>query len=132
MKLMTVGDKLLIFLIILFSFSSIFNITRSTIKPMEKEVNVQYEGKVVANIPFNTEKQSKTYDFKFGENKGTIEVKEGKVRMLPMDKDICPNGICSDTGWIKNSYQSIVCLPNKIIVTIEIKETQEIDIIAMN
>lgn len=132
MKLMTVGDKLLIFLIILLSFSSILYTTRSMIKPMEKEVNVQYKGKVIANIPFNTDQQSKTYDFKFGENKGTIEVKEGQVRMLPMDKEICPNGICSDTGWIKNSYQTIVCLPNKIIVTIEIKEKQEIDIIAMN
>jgi hypothetical protein len=99
--------------------------------PMGKEVIVQYNGEVIANIQLNLDKESKTYDFKFGENIGTIEVKEGQVRMLPMDKDICPNGICSDTGWIKNSYQSIVCLPNKIIVTIEIKETQEIDVIAM-
>lgn len=129
---MTLGDKLLIFLIILSSLASIFYISRFTTKSIEKEINIHHNGKVIANIPLYIDKESKTYDFKFDENIGIIEIKEGQVRMLPMNKDICPEGICSDTGWIENSYETIVCLPNKIMVTIEMKETQEIDIIAMN
>ena len=46
----------------------------------------------------------------------TIEIKEGKVRMLEAQ---CPNLQCVHQGWISKSYQSIVCLPNKMIVTIE-------------
>lgn len=44
-----------------------------------------------------------------------------------MSKEICPNSICSDIGWIDNTYQSIVCLPNNIIVTIEGVEEDTID-----
>lgn len=132
MRSMTVGDKFLIFVIILFSATSIFYITKSTLNPADKEVKIQYEGIVIANIPLIPDKQSKTYDFQFGDNEGIIEVKDEQVRMLPMDKDICPEGICSDTGWINYSYQTIVCLPNKIIVTIETKEVHKIDILTMN
>jgi len=32
---------------------------------------------------------------------------------------LCPNLQCVHQGWISKSYQSIVCLPNKMIVTIE-------------
>ncbi|WP_242862126.1 NusG domain II-containing protein [Clostridium intestinale] len=63
----------------------------------------------------------------FNNNTGYIEVKDGKVRMLEMSKEICPNSICSDTGWIDKIYQSIVCLPNNIIVTIEGVEEETID-----
>ena len=46
----------------------------------------------------------------------TIEIKDGKIRML---EALCPNLQCVHQGWISKSYQSIVCLPNKLIVTIE-------------
>ena len=46
----------------------------------------------------------------------TIEIKDGKIRMLEAQ---CPNLQCVHQGWISKSYQSIVCLPNKMIVTIE-------------
>ena len=46
----------------------------------------------------------------------TIEIKDGKIRML---EALCPNLQCVHQGWISKSYQSIVCLPNKMIVTIE-------------
>lgn len=60
-----------------------------------------------------------TYSFSFGpqgEYKGKLEIEEGKVRMLPLERDLCPKGICSHTGWISHSYESIVCLPNRIMV----------------
>jgi len=44
-----------------------------------------------------------------------------------MNKEICPNAICSDTGWIDKGYQSIVCLPNNIVVTIEGNKDEGID-----
>lgn len=74
-----------------------------------------------------------TYSFKFEENTGYIEVKDGAVRMLEMEKDICPERICSNTGWIKESYETIVCMPNGIIVNIrEDKDNfdNDIDVIA--
>jgi len=59
------------------------------------------------------------YKFGFGEDErheAAVEVKDGRVRMLPMGDELCPKGICSHTGWIAHSYESIVCLPNRIMV----------------
>ncbi|TDT57297.1 NusG domain II-containing protein [Fonticella tunisiensis] len=85
------------------------------------------DNNIVKKISINSE--NKVYDFKFKDQIGYVEVKDGAIRMLEMDKRICPEGICSDTGWISKSYQSIVCLPNKIMVIIEGQENEELDAI---
>jgi len=45
----------------------------------------------------------------------TVEVDNGAIRVKDAD---CPNQICVHEGWISKPGQSIVCLPNKIIVEI--------------
>lgn len=63
--------------------------------------------------------ESFDYDLSFGENNqhsATIEINDGKIRMLPLSEDLCPRAVCSHTGWIEYSYESIVCLPNQIVV----------------
>lgn len=128
MKLMTLGDKILIAILMFISIFSMFYISGSAIGGSSGKVIVQVDGNQVAKFHINMDKQPRNYDFKFGENTGTIQMQEGRVRMLPMDLDICPGKVCSDTGWIQKSYQMIVCLPNKIMVTIESKEENNIDI----
>lgn len=88
---------------------------------------IKVDNKIEKKIPLRNLSESKTYEFNFNNNIGYVEVKDGKVRMLEMDKEICPNAICSDTGWIDKGYQSIVCLPNNIIVTIEGSKEEVID-----
>ncbi len=57
----------------------------------------------------------------------TVEVKDGAIRMLEAD---CPDKICSKTGFISQSTQSIACVPNKIVITISNHTTdKEIDYI---
>lgn len=126
---MTIGDKMLIVLTIILSISSVFYIKATAISSLEKDVVVRYDGVEVAKLSLNIDKQLMEYDFQFGENLGTLEILDGSVRMLPMSKDICPESICSDTGWIKDSYETIVCLPNRLIVTIESNNIQDMDII---
>lgn len=54
--------------------------------------------------------------------KGTaeIEVDGGKVRVLPMTRDLCPRGICSATGWIKRTGSSIICMPNLLVIQLNV------------
>jgi hypothetical protein len=47
----------------------------------------------------------------------TFEVKSGKIRVSESD---CPNHVCMREGWIMNPGQSIVCLPNHVIVEIPV------------
>lgn len=50
----------------------------------------------------------------------TIEIKDNKIRVLTSD---CPDKICMHKGYISNTGESIVCMPNKLII--EIKESHE-------
>ncbi len=45
-----------------------------------------------------------------------IEVSGNQVRMLSSD---CPDKICIHMGWISKPGQVIVCMPNRVIITLE-------------
>ena len=61
---------------------------------------------------------------------GILEVLAGRIRMQSMPRDICPNGICCRlTGWIESTIQNIVCLPNRIVVTLVSDEELPYDLI---
>ena len=82
------------------------------------------EKKAIISISGNTVKSLKLdkngiIEFEFNGKRGYVEISDKKIRMLEMDKATCPEGICSDQGWIENSTENIVCLPNRIIVTID-------------
>jgi hypothetical protein len=47
-----------------------------------------------------------------------LEIEDGKIRVLPMPRETCPLQICSSVGWIEKPGQAIVCLPNRMIITI--------------
>lgn len=69
------------------------------------------------------------YPFKFLKGEGAIEIREGKVRMLEMDRLVCPEGICSETGYTDSIYKPIVCLPNRLILTVESSEDSDPDLL---
>jgi hypothetical protein len=47
--------------------------------------------------------------------KMAFEVKSGRIRVSESD---CKNHVCMQEGWIMNPGQSIVCLPNHVVVEI--------------
>jgi len=92
-----------------------------------EKVIIQVQGQIIKKIPLNKYEKSKTYKFVFNGNNGYLEIKNGAVRMLEMDRKICPKKVCSLTGWVNKKYQVIVCLPNKIIVSIESAKDETLD-----
>jgi len=118
LKLLTLYDKLFIGLIIGLSIAGfIFNITFDA--GMEQQyITIHVDNEFIKELSFN-ESSQKEVEIDFGPNNehtAVLEINEGRVRMLPIDEELCPRGICSHTGWIKRSYQSIVCVPNSIVV----------------
>ncbi|MEL1134656.1 NusG domain II-containing protein [Desulfitobacterium sp. THU1] len=112
-------EKLLIIGVLLISVVSLGAMALAKTEYQDANIVIVVENEVEQRIPLEVQEQSQTYEFKFRDKTGFIEVKNGRVRMQEMDKEICPKGICSDTGWIDSTNQAIVCLPNKIIVTIQ-------------
>ena len=55
-----------------------------------------------------------------------LEIKEGKADITDAS---CPDGICVNHRAISKRGQSIVCLPNKVVIEIENGEASEIDFV---
>ncbi|MGE5580702.1 MAG: NusG domain II-containing protein [Bacillota bacterium] len=86
---------------------------------------VRVDGKEVARLPVTGGTISqKVVDIPRGV--ATISYGEGRVRVEPLDDHTCPNGICWKTGWVSRAGQSIVCVPNRMTVTLE-GSTSEVD-----
>ena len=84
----------------------------------QKYAAVYIDNKPVAELSL-AESDRYAYTIHFGEegqHEAILEIEGGRVRMLPLDESLCPRGICSHTGWISHHYESIVCLPNRIMV----------------
>ena len=45
----------------------------------------------------------------------TVEFRGNRVRML---ESTCRDKICVHTGWIDSAGQSVVCLPNRVVIRI--------------
>ena len=56
-----------------------------------------------------------------------LEIKDGKADMIHAD---CPDQLCVHQSSISRSKESIICLPNKVVVTVEGTEESEIDSLA--
>ena len=92
-----------------------------------KYVEVYVENELVKEIALNPNEE-RTYHIPFqanGEHEAELEVKDGKVRMLPMSSDLCPRGICSHTGWISYKNETITCVPNSIFVRLRTAEEEK-------
>ncbi|MCC8150960.1 MAG: NusG domain II-containing protein [Lachnospiraceae bacterium] len=63
-----------------------------------------------------------------GEVANTLVIKDGEADMIEAD---CPDQICVNTAAISVKNETIVCLPNKVVVeVIESEAESELDVIA--
>ena len=104
----TLADKVLLLICIFLSFYS-FVYVREAI-PKGTEVRIEVDGRLKYTFPLN---KDRTVEFSGVMGMTTVEIKGGKVRMKEAP---CPNRVCIHQGWIESG--SIICLPNKVIVTI--------------
>ncbi len=69
-----------------------------------------------------------------GETEETITLEDGSYNVLKITNGVvditsasCPDQYCVDHRTVSKNNETIVCLPNKLIVTIESTEESEID-----
>ena len=75
---------------------------------------ISVDGVVVATVDLAAAEDG---DFRIDELPDVVfTVKEGKIAITSVD---CPDKLCVRTGYISNGDESIICLPNRIIVQIE-------------
>lgn len=91
----------------------------------DKVLYIERNGEIIEKIPLSDSLSERiTIDISGGE--ANIEIEDGRVRMLPLSKKLCPQGICSHVGWVERPGEAIVCLPNRLVLTIAGGEQEEI------
>ncbi len=113
-----IADFIIIIALLIWGFTGLWLNLQGVSAAEQLYAHVYVQNKQVAELSFSTVDQF-NYEVSFGdhnEHSAVIEIKDGKIRMLPLGEELCPRAICSHTGWIAYSYESIVCLPNQIMV----------------
>ena len=84
-------------------------------------VEIQIDGKVVETLDLQKERA-----FKINGGTNTVQIENGKVKMAAAN---CPDQICVHHSWISRNKETIVCLPDKVVITIENGEDSGIDVL---
>lgn len=85
-------------------------------------VTVKVDGKVTGTYPLDKDQEIKI-------NGGTniLTIKNGKAKMTDAD---CPDQLCVHQKAASKNHESIICLPNKVVVEINGSEESEFDAVA--
>ena len=89
-------------------------------------VQVTVDGKVYGTYPLSKEQTVEIKDAD-GNVTNTLVISGGKADMVSAD---CPDHLCVDQRAISKEKESIICLPNKVVVTVVSGEESDIDSIS--
>lgn len=127
LELMTLYDKILIISVVLISLILLiipaFNSGNNKVSGEKKYIVIKSSGKQVERIPVSATYKEKPLLVKVEGPIGItiVEAHKGKVRVkeAPVND---PEKICEKTGWISSPGPSIICIPNKLSITIKSKK----------
>jgi len=83
---------------------------------------VYYDGEEVVVIDLSKDEKNE-YEIEGENGVVKIETLNNKIRVI---EENSPYHLCSKQGYISKSYETIVCLPNKVLIKIE-DSNNEID-----
>ncbi|MGV8980612.1 NusG domain II-containing protein [Clostridium sp.] len=121
------GDKIvgIIIIIIVLIALSITSIYKTSIKGPNNIAVIKSDGKVLKTIDLNKVVEAQEFTIKTDKgNYNVISVKHNGIRVKAAD---CPKQVDVKVGWISKPGQLIVCLPNKLIISIKGEESNGID-----
>lgn len=84
---------------------------------------VYYDNDLVLSIDLNT--KLKEYKVKGYNGDVFIKAGEGKIKVI---EEKSPLHLCSKQGYISKSYETIVCLPNKIVIKLESNDDLDVTV----
>jgi len=106
---MTNKRLVLVFIVIFFIFVVLATFL-TFLEPDENVAVISVNGKEFQTVSLDEEHEF-SVSTEYGEN--IIEIKDGNIRIISAD---CPDKLCIRHGKLHSKYDSIVCLPNKLVV----------------
>lgn len=119
------ADVLLIVILALFALSFNFLFSRvESGRPRGAVVAVAVGGKTLRTIPLA---ESGSHVHESGGGRNVFEIAGGHVKMTEAN---CPDGLCLRQKSVSKSGEAIVCLPHKLVLTVEGGEPAGVDAVA--
>lgn len=114
---MTKTDRLIFFLLAAVGLAAFLpSLSRAE---RGRTVQVEVSGRVVKEFPLpSPESPPRKVTIALPKGQAVLSLERGEVRILPMPSDLCPLGICSHSGPIDRPGESLVCVPNRLVVRI--------------
>ena len=115
------NKKLIIIFAVIFVVFAAGAFVINTIQPDDIIAIISVKGKRVKEVDLN---KNDTFDLKteYGTNK--IVINDGKISVGEAD---CPDKLCVRHGGLRNKYDAIVCLPNKVVIEYKNNSKKTID-----
>jgi hypothetical protein len=77
------------------------------------EVVISVDGEETVRVPLSEDRRF-SVDGPLG--KTEIEIKDERVRVVDSP---CKRKICVQSGWIDKPYQTIICVPNRVVINLQ-------------
>lgn len=115
-------NDLIVAVIVLFIAGGLFLWQKTAFDASNGTVAVYLEKEKIGEFPLKENKTLELQGADGGVNQLIIE--DGEAWIAQAD---CPDGLCIRQGRISRTGQSIVCLPHKLVITVEGGELPETD-----
>ena len=109
-----------IFIVALLAVVAVAGACLSFFRGEGNSVTVSIDGTVVATYPLNVDRTEEILTDGGGRNR--LVIRDGKAYV---DSASCPDGICAAHKPIHREGESIVCLPNKVVITVQTTHTDD-------
>ena len=115
---MNKSDIKLIIIILVLSLLFLINFYLNKVDT-NKVAKVYYKNEIVLEIDMQKE-GIKEHTIKGTNGDVVIFYENGKIKVK---EETSRRNLCSKQGFIKESYESIICLPNEVVIKIEAKDS---------
>lgn len=103
-------------------------INRYAFSDQERYISVQVNGKEIKKILYDEKLIGHTIPIETEYGYNLLEIGDKKVRVIEAD---CPDKIDVKQGYIERVGETLVCLPNKLVIEIKgISKEDDIDIMS--
>ena len=103
----------LILIVILLAAGVLLSIGAVILSRTGESVQVRVSGRVVASYPLSEDREAEISGADGGVN--LLVIRDGGARI---EEASCPDRLCVGMGVIRRAGQSIICLPNQVVVEI--------------
>lgn len=113
----------IIFIVSLLLIIAIAALSMLMLRTVGDTVRVTVDGQLFGEYSLN---EDRTVEIKSGDGYNILVIEDGKAHV---SRASCPDGICAAHRPVGHNGESIICLPNKVVVEVRAQDRNQPDII---